>query len=388
MKIFVLLSRFPYPLEKGDKLRAFHQIKELSKNHDIILCALSDIKVSQEHVKIIEDYCIKVEVIYLPKNKKYWNLIRQLLFSDKSLQVAYFYNISAHNKIKALIHQYQPEHIYCQYIRVAEYVKGIEIKKTLDYMDALSKGMERRKEVAPFYLKPFMKIEARRLKRYEHSIFDEFNNHTIISEQDRKLLINIKNDFIKIVPNGVDYSEYKNQNLSKEYDLVFTGNMSYSPNIASVVYLIKKVMPLVWEKQPDVNIVIAGATPHFKVVKLQSKKVKVTGWVDNMVEYYAKSRVFIAPMQLGTGLQNKLLEAMAMKLPCITSQLANNALGATHQQNILIGNKPEEYAKHILNLLSNQELYEGIAEKGHLFVKQYYTWEGTTSLLEQSIIES
>jgi len=176
MKIVVLVSRFPYPLEKGDKLRAFHQIKELSKNHDVILCALSDSKVEEEHLTVLQEFCHTVEVIQLSKIKIYWNLLRQLLFTDKSLQVAYFYNKSAHQKINNLIKKHQPDHIYCQLIRVTEYVKGLNVKKTLDYMDALARGMERRIENAPFYLKPFLKIETTRLKRYEHLIFNEFDN--------------------------------------------------------------------------------------------------------------------------------------------------------------------------------------------------------------------
>lgn len=385
MRIFVLLSRFPYPLEKGDKLRAFHQIKELSKSHEIILCALTDEKVEKKSIDILSEYCSTIEIIRLPKWKIIWNLFTQLLFTNKSLQVAYFYNKNAQKKIDQLLKNHQPDHIYCQLIRVADYVKNVPIKKTLDYMDALARGMERRIEYAPFYLKFFLKIEATRLKRYEHFIFNHFDHHIIISEQDRKLIVNINNDNIKVVPNGVDYSTYQSQNINKKHDLIFTGNMAYPPNIDSVIYLVNHVMPLVWKQNPDIHLMIVGAQPDQKVINLKSKKVTVTGWVENISTYYAASKVFIAPMQIGTGLQNKLLEAMAMKLPCITSTLANNALGATHQNNILIGNNPTEYAQHILALLNNNQLYNQIADNGHQFVTENYTWEGSTSILENLI---
>ena len=104
-----------------------------------------------------------------------------------------------------------------------------------------------------------------------------------------------------------------------------------------------------------------------------------------MSVYYAKSKVFVAPMQIGTGLQNKLLEAMAMKLPCVTSRLANNALGAENNKSVLIGETPNEYAQHVASLLDNEELYSLISEQGYLFVKKNYTWEGTTSILEKLI---
>ena len=181
MKILVLLSRFPYPLEKGDKLRAFHQIKELSKKHEIILIALSDEKVEKKSIEILSEFCSKIEVIRLPKLMIYWNLLMQLLFTNKSLQVAYFYNKNAQKQIDECLLKYQPDHIYCQLIRVTEYVRKSKIKKTLDFMDALARGMERRIEDAPFYFKWFLKIETTRLKRYEHIIFDDFDNKTIIS---------------------------------------------------------------------------------------------------------------------------------------------------------------------------------------------------------------
>jgi len=195
-------------------------------------------------------------------------------------------------------------------------------------------------------------------------------------------IVNINNDSIKIIPNGVDYSHFQFKDYPKEYDLIFTGNMAYPPNVDSVVYLVNNIMPIVWKENPNIKLVIAGATPDKRVLNLKSENVVVTGWVDDISEYYSKSKVFIAPMQIGTGLQNKLLEAMAMKLPCITSQLANNALGATHNENILIGINPNDYAEHVLELLSNNTLSNTIAANGYEFVKGNYTWEGTTAILE------
>lgn len=385
MRIFVLLSRFPYPLEKGDKLRAFHQIKELSKNHEIVLCALSDESVSKENFAILKQYCIEVKVIRLYKIQILFNLFFKLIFSKESLQVSYFYNKSAQKLINNLIEKTKPDHIYCQLIRVAEYVKHSKIPKTMDYMDAFSRGMERRIEESPFYLKPFLKLETYRLKRYEHFIFNDFNHLTIISNQDKELIVNIKNDSIVVVPNGVDYSTYQHRKAVKEFDLIFTGNMSYPPNVNGAIYLVKEIMPLVWANNPLIKVAIVGANPDSKVLSLKSDNVTVTGWVEDMSVYYAKSKVFIAPMLIGTGLQNKLLEAMAMKLPCITSSLANNALGAEHNKSVLIGESPQDYANHIADLLKNEELYNLISEEGFNFVKENYTWEGSTKILEKLI---
>ena len=384
MKLFVLLSRFPYPLEKGDKLRAFYQIKELSKYHHIYLCALSDRQVSKESIAKLQPYCSRIEIIQLSKIQIYFNLALGLLFSKLPFQVIYFYSKSAKKRINQLIKETKADHIYAQLIRTSEYVKDIVgIPKTLDYMDALSRGMERRIEKSPFYLRPFVQMEALRLKRYEHFIFSYFENLTIISEQDRDLIVNSNNERIKIIPNGVQHDFFKASREDKKFDLIFTGNMSYEPNVLSVEYLANKVIPLILLELPNVQLAIVGACPSGRVKSLANDTITITGWVEDIRDYYNAAKLFVAPMQIGTGLQNKLLEAMSMELPCITSDLANNALGAKEGESILIGRTPQEYANLVIDLLLNKQKAALIAKAGHQYVQDNFSWETSTKKLEQ-----
>ncbi|MEQ8908814.1 MAG: glycosyltransferase [Vicingaceae bacterium] len=383
MKIGVLLSRVPYPLEKGDKLRAFHQIRTLSEKHEIYLCALNVGKLHPEAIERLAPYCNEIKVIQLTKFGILLNLAFSLLFTNLPLQVAYFYNRRAKKHILRFFKSHQIDHLYCQLIRVSEYVKDFEdAPKTLDYMDALSRGMERRISQAKIGMRELFKIEATRLKRYEHFIFPAFDHKTIISSQDRNLIVHAQNHRIHIIRNGVDQAFFKPKEVEKKYDLLFTGNMSYPPNVDGVDYLVNQVLPLVWKEMPEVKLAIAGANPSPRVEALASNKVVVTGWVDDIRDYYAASKVFVAPMQIGTGLQNKLLEAMAMQIPCITSPLANNALGGVHNKNILIGEKPEDYKQLILQLLSDETKAESIALAGYQLINQQYNWKSSTSKLE------
>ena len=130
---------------------------------------------------------------------------------------------------------------------------------------------------------------------------------------------------------------------------------------------------------------LAGATPHQSVLALKGENVHVTGWVEDIRECYAKAKIFIAPMQIGTGLQNKLLEAMAMKIPSITSSLANFALEAKDGKEILVGNSPREYADHIIQLLDNTDTSETIANNAYSFVHRNYNWDAATKKLENLI---
>ena len=136
------------------------------------------------------------------------------------------------------------------------------------------------------------------------------------------------------------------------------------------------------------KIVIAGATPTKKVKELKSNNVMVTGWVADIRESYASSKVFIAPMRIGTGLQNKLLEAMAMEIPCVTTSLANNALGASDKTNILIGNTAAELAAAIIFLLKDKVMNDQIAQAGHSYVVQNFDWQTFCNKLNLEMKES
>ncbi|MCD6112159.1 MAG: glycosyltransferase [Bacteroidales bacterium] len=386
MKIFVLLSRVPYPIEKGDKLRAYHQIKYLAKKNEIILCALCDNKLDKNAVKELSKFCKSVTIIKLPKFKIFLNIIKSI-FNGNPFQVGYFYNRKAKKIIDKIILEENPDHIFCQLLRIAEYVKNYNIPKTLDYQDVFSKGVERRIKNAAFLLKPFFKSEYKRLLKAENKNFDYFDIKTIISKPDRELIPHKDKDEIMIIRNGVDHEFFKPMQQEKEYDLVFIGNMGYPPNINGAEYIVKRILPLVYKKKPDIKLLIAGAQPHKKVMALKSDKVSVSGWVEDIRQCYAKSKIFIAPMQIGTGLQNKLLEAMSMKIPCITSSLANKALNAKENDEILVGTEPEEYAKHIIFLLDNKAAADKIALNGYNFVLKNYNWDNATKILEDRMFE-
>ena len=382
MKLFFLLPRVPYPTEKGDKLRAFNQLKQLSKKHEIILCALNDSVLHEDAVKVLSMYAKQVYIIDMSRLSIYFHLV-QTLFSDKPLQVGYYYNKKINGTIRFLIDKHKPDHIFCQLIRVAEYVKGIPIPKTLDYQDVFSKNVERRLATAPFYMKPFLRMEYRRLLRYENEVFGMFDNKIIISIPDRDLIPHPDREEIVVVRNGVDTTFFLPMDREKQYDLVFTGNMGYPPNINAAEFLVHKILPVVLLQRPGIRILIAGASPNLRVSVLKSENVEVSGWVPDMRECYAMAKIFIAPMQIGTGLQNKLLEAMAMQIPCITSPLANQALQAKGDEEILIADTPEEYARHILFLLDNPEKANRIARAGYDYILRNFSWEAETDKIDQ-----
>lgn len=381
MRLFVLLSRFPYPLEKGDKLRAFHQLRILSKHHEVYLCALHENELQQDWINEVKQYCTELETVRLSRIDQALNLGLSLL-SSEPFQVAYFHQQSAQKTVNSLIETWKPDMIYCQLLRTAKYMRNIHnVRKVIDFQDAFSKGIERRLKTDPWYWKPILRSELNRLNRYEQQVFKNFDHCTIISEQDREQLPFEQRNEVIIVRNGVELDDFQPSTELKTVDVLFAGNMGYPPNVDAAIFLAIEVMPIVRVRIPNAKLMLAGARPDPKVKELANELTEVTGWVDDIRDCYAKAKVFVAPMMIGTGLQNKLLEAMAMEIPCITSTLANNALKATPNEQILIAESPHEYANQIIELFENQEKAKLIAANGHNLVSEQFSWEGATKPL-------
>ena len=381
MNLLVVLSRVPYPLDKGDKLRAFHQLKYLSKNHSISLFCLNEGAINPDSVQELQKICTRVKIIQFSKFQLLTNLFNGF-FNQKPFQVNYFYSKKSQNAFDQFVEELIPDTIFCQLIRTAEYVvKYSTIHKVLDYMDALSSAMDRRINNTGAFKKPMVKIEVNRLKAYEKRIASEFNELVIISEQDRSSFSFKEKESIHVISNGIDTNYFKPVDAQKKYDFLFVGNMSYPPNVDAAVHFVEDILPLIKLKKPNIKVMIAGTTPAPSVKALASNNVTITGFLEDIRSAYNQSKVFVAPLRLGAGLQNKLLEAMSMSIPCITSTLANNALMASEKE-ILVTDKKDEFANYCVELITNNNFRDEIGANGQDYIKANFSWIINTKKLE------
>ena len=204
VKILCITSRVPWPLEKGDKLRIYHQLRELANRHEVSLFALSDGPVHPEAVAVLKRFCKEVHIHRLTKGTVVVNLFRSL-FKGLPFQVGYFTCGSAIKAFRKFAGKVRPDRLYCQLIRTAEYRKVLpQVPAVLDYMDVFSKGVERRIPKEPWWKRWVFRLELKRLLRYEADSFRNFERHTIISRQDRDLLPFKEASAVTVVPNGVD----------------------------------------------------------------------------------------------------------------------------------------------------------------------------------------
>ena len=382
MKILVVLPRFPYPLEKGDKLRAYYQIKELSRHNEVYLYCVSHTKVLPEHIDAVRPYCKEICLVRSPKLANYKNVVRNYLHT-KSLQMGYWDSIKSRKAYKAFEKKVDPDVLYSQMVRTMPLVSRSPKPKVMDFQDAMSMNCERRMEKSRGLWHYILHFEFKMLRSTEYNSFKIFDALTIISEPDSEAIPHKQNGDIHIIPNGVDFEYFAPMECEKKYDILFCGNMSYEPNVHAAQFLAKEVMPLVWKEVPEATLLLAGASPKREVRKLAGDKVTVTGYVDDIRESYASARIFAAPMLTGSGLQNKLLEAMAMQLPCVTTSIANASLYAEEGRQVMVGDTAQAFADHLVALLRNSDLRDQLAIAGYNYVNDNFSWEKSCAKLEE-----
>ncbi len=386
MKILIALSRFPFPIEKGDKLRAYYQIRELSRNNELYVVCLTDKMPTEEEIYEVKKHCKQLDIIQLSFFSRLLNLTKGI-FSADPYQVHYFESSKMKDSIAYLISTNNIDICYVQLLRLFKNIPfELPTKYYIDYMDAFSEGMKKRIQYSHWYEKFIVASEARRLRSFEEKIAPYFDGHSMISQSDTDTFSDKLKAKLDIIPNGVseEYFVTKTPQIDKEYDIIFTGNMGYHPNIQACKYLVHEILPVLKSKGMKVKICLAGINPSPEVLALKSDEVIVTGYVKDMKEYLIRSKVFVAPLFSGSGLQNKLLEAMAAGLPTLTTSLTNKALKAKDKKEIIICNESIKFAEQIIFLLNHPTEAGELARLGRLFIRENYNWRACNALLEKS----
>jgi glycosyltransferase involved in cell wall biosynthesis len=334
--------------------------------------------VSEADKQALAPYCKSIDIQFLPENKRYLNLMTGLL-SGMPWQVRYFYDQEIARHIDMMIDEIEPDHIYVQLIRMAPYVSGSRIPMSIDYMDAMglnmsSVGLSQLKRV------PLLsRMELKRCQAYEQKIYPQFEGHYVISHRDRKAIADRHKLDLTVVSNGVDTEYFGfNEHHQGEYDAGFVGNLGYVHNDKAAHYLIDEIMPLMSD---DFRILIAGARPSKWLNIKQRRNITIASYREDVRDHYAQIKVLIAPIFSGSGQQNKILEAMAQGIPCITTSFVNQSLGAEPGVEALIADDPKRFSGELLSLKTNQELYTKLSYAGRRMVMDRFNWSAVTAPL-------
>lgn len=390
MKILFLANRVPYPPYRGDKLKIFNLATRLKDKHELILLTFAQNKEDLQYKSVLEEVFKEVHFIYLPKWKSALQCL-SFLWDSMPLQVLYFKNRGMQHALANLLQKHTFDAVHVQHLRMSPYMlPHPEVPAILDLPDAFSLYWERRKSVKRSLLTTiFETMEQKRVLQYE-GVIKQYPISLVCSVEDQQYLARIHNtNNVQLLPNGVDVRTFKagGHDYSHHHTLLFTGNMDYAPNVDAVNYFVTSIFPLIQAAIPDVNFVIAGQRPVPSVLQLQGPQVKVTGFVPNLAEMYNAASVVVAPLRFGAGTQNKVLEAMAMGIPVVCSNIGFAGLGIASGDGAIMQTDPQAFAQSVIELLQSATLRERIGAKGKEVILKHFDWDVVSLQLEQYLLQ-
>jgi sugar transferase (PEP-CTERM/EpsH1 system associated) len=379
MRILFLTPRFPYPPLKGDSLRAYHQLRTLSSDHKITLLSLAEAPVSAEDYRQVADLCERVIVVPLPRWRAMLNMGLGLL-SRQPLQVRYYQSAAFRRLLKTTLATEQFDVVHATLIRMLPYVWDLQGPPVVvDLIDSLSLNLSARYKEARSLKRLAYGLEYRRVRAYERAVVRHFPGLAVSSPADRRVLSYAGSNPVEVIPNGVDVDRFPfhGQEDREPETLVFTGNMGYPPNEDAVLWFADEVWPLLRAERPGVRLWVVGTNPGERVRALERTNpgIEVLGQVPDVTTYLHRATLAVCPMTTGSGIQNKVLEAMSAGAPVVSTSLANRGVRGVPGRDLVVAHDAQEFATAVSNLLDDPARRVYLAQHGRAFVEAHYRWE-------------
>lgn len=383
MRILFLTARFPWPLHRGDQLRAYHQLRLLAPHHGLTLVCFRDAPVPPAGLAAVSAFCERVVTVPLGRVAMTTGLARGA-FSPLPFQVSLYSHPRMRRVLRDVVTGGGFDLAHAQLARMAPYVEDLPAPRFVDLVDALSLSTRRRSLQHRGPLRWLTSLEAGRLLRYERRICASVEGASVVSNVDRDAIGTTAR--LGVVPNGVDLGPLRFERAGRDpATVMFTGNMGYFPNVNAACWFAERVHPLVRRSVPAARFVVVGARPAARVRRLAraDPSVSVLGFVDDLRPHLRAATVVVAPMQAGAGQQLKVLEAMASGTPVVATPVAAAALETGGEDGLLVAEKPEAFAEAVVALLQDPGRADRLAVQARRFVESRYTWEQSTTRLEE-----
>ena len=382
MRILYIAHRVPFPPNKGEKIRAFHQIRALSeRGHSVDLFAFADDPADLRHDVELRKFCASVTLLPLTAAGGTFRALRALP-SRTSLTVAYFDSPAMHAAIRRAIETVRPDSVVVFSSSVAQYVpRGLRERTVIDLIDVDSEKWREYSSRVSFPKSMVYALEARRLRAYEYWLAREFPHLVLTTPREVEVLRGSQARGMHALGSGVDIDYFRpaSSDSSQSRDIVFTGAMDYLPNIDAVQWFARNVWPRL-AHVPDVTFTIVGSRPVAAVRALaQIRGITVTGTVPDVRPFLRQAALVVVPLRIARGMQNKVLEAMASGIPVVATPGTIEAFNSAEIP-VRVASNPEEFADAITSLLEDAHTRAELGQAARAFVERHYRWG---PLLEQ-----
>lgn len=378
----------PYPLSRV-RVRSYGFVSQLAKRHDVKVLVLYSGKREEQDVQALRHEGFDITAIQERPVKKVLRALRAW-GTHLPLQVAFDASPGLRAAIAALLQAEHFDLLHIEFVRaLGALPDDLPVPVVWDAVDCISQLYE---QGARFAATPVLRFvgqgEAHRTRAYERAKLQQFRQVLVTSERERQALLNLVQEEsseitkrscaeITVVPHGIDQHYFRPYTGARQPGtLIFSGKMSFHANVAGALRLVERILPLIWKHRPDVRLVIAGTNPPGVIRRLtRDWRITVTGYVPDIRPHIAQARIAVSPLPYAVGIQNKILEAMALGTPVIASSSAAVGLQTVAGHDLLVADAPEAFAASVLDLLDNQVLWNELAQNGLNYIATHHNWE-------------
>jgi hypothetical protein len=391
MRILFLCHRLPYPPKRGGKIRPFNMIRHLSRRHEVTVATVARSAAEVAEGQDLRKYCHELHVGQIPTYAG-WGRFGLYTATTYPATFGYFYSPALDRTVQTLLATRDFEAIFVHCSSMGPYVaRHRGCRKILDYGDADSEKWLEYARASRFPLSLGFALEGRKVRRYERWLAEGFDACSVNAPREREVLGQYVDKPIHVFPNGVDLDYFRPQREggpASPARVVFTGNMSYKPNVEAVGDFVSRILPRVWARRPETEFYIVGMDPSPAVRRLaDGRRIVVTGRVDDVRPYFDAATVAVAPLRIARGLQNKVLEAMAMRVPVVASPAAFNGINAEAGRDVLVADDPESFSRGVVSLLDDPLLRDRHAAAARTCVERNHDWARILDGLERLVTE-
>lgn len=392
-RLLVLTPRYPYPVVGGDRLRIHEVCKALCERLDLTLLSLCESTAEASAPVPPEAPFRQIERVVLPRWSS-WLQSLTALPGSLPLQVAYYRSAAFDKQLERLL----PAHdgVLAHLIRTGDAVRRSNVAtvpRFLEMTDAISLNYERvqRSRRGRSLRAHVFSIEADRLLSYERQVVDDFDLSFLVSEVDRQHLFGSDTRRLQrtmVCSNGVDLQRLPYQFERNAADIVFIGNLQTLQNLDAATFMATDVLPVVRRQRPDARLRIIGRIKNADARSLgRHEGVVVTGEVPNVAAAAAGGAVGVCPVRLGAGVQNKVLEYLALGLPTVTTSVGFEGLGVVPDRDILVADNAKTFAEAVIQLLRDREAAAAMAEAGRRHVEDHHSWSAMLQPMVDAVVE-
>jgi sugar transferase (PEP-CTERM/EpsH1 system associated) len=394
MQILFLAHRVPYPPDKGERIRAFHELEYLGARHDVDLVCLADSEDWVEHRSFLLKKCRSVHAEVLRKSSRCLRAAVNLA-AGRPMSFGFFYSTALATTVRELLQARRYDLIFVYSSSMGQYVPWpAPATVVIDFVDADSHKFQQYAARSHGLGHLLYSREARAVASCEQALGRLAAVSFAVTEHDARELEGpgASGWNVRVIPNGVQVPEQCEQveqaKLRRQQPfLLFVGTMNYPPNSDAAAYFAQDILPLVRKNHSDMNFVIAGRDPDRRVRDLASiPGVTVTGAVLNVFDYFRAAEASVAPFRISQGFHNKIAESLAVGTPAVTTSRARAGIGLSEDEGLFVGDSPEEFAEQISLAVEpgrRTKLRQNVS-----VVRKLLSWDASLARMEQLILEA